>query len=146
MKITLKDTQDLDLAVQYIKSQTDLTSIHSYVNFMPLKILSLLKILHPTTELTHYKAAYLVEDLELILINRYQILVDKTKRDLETMHKTVLGLEKNNNIDEARAVVKLMLKYKTHLGPLTIRVLKRISDDWRTFFVTTLPALKKKYT
>lgn len=145
MKLSLKDAADLNTAVTYIKSQTDIDTIHSYLNFMPIKGIALLKVLNTSDELTNKNATFLPQDLELLLVSKFESLTIKHLRDLDTMYKTVLGLQKQNKFDDARTVVTLMVKQRNHLGALTIRVLKQISNDWRTFFVKTLPALKKQY-
>ena len=145
MKLSKKDAADLNTAVEYIKKQKDLSVVHSYLNFMPIKGIALIKVLHASDTLVCKQSEFTAEDLERLIIERFHILAVKSIRDLETMHKTVLGLEKQNNIADARTVVKMMVAHRNYLGALVVRLLKMISDDWRMFFVKTLPALKKQY-
>ena len=67
-------------------------------------------------ELMHPEANYVVEDLERLMIDAFAKRCERYLLEFEGMYKMALGYEKMNNLDDARSVVRMMLKLKSQLG------------------------------
>lgn len=145
MKFTAKQSKLLKYHTEYLKREPDKAMAFGYIKTRPIDELYCLYFVATPQDIHCTNAEYSLEELDMFMKNEVAAQASKVLQELNDLYNTYQACIKRESEEDATVVVKMMVKYKSKIGSLVVRILKNFNDDSRRFFEEILPGLTKKY-